>query len=36
MSDRRAAVVAPDGFVDPVGHPFCLSTWDGRQLAERI
>jgi hypothetical protein len=36
MSDRRAAVVAQDGFVDPVGHLFCLSRWDGLQLAERI
>ncbi|GAA2755939.1 VOC family protein [Actinopolymorpha rutila] len=21
-------------YADPAGHPFCLSTWDGRELAE--
>ncbi len=23
-------------YADPIGHPFCLSTWDVRQLAEQI
>jgi hypothetical protein len=23
-------------YADPVGHPFCLSTWDGQQLADGV